>query len=275
MKLFEMNNLEREKKYFQQRIGLNFASDEEKLEWYEAYFKDLQHRAHRALSRRDMFIFRDIINVTNSPPTTQAFSVHVRAPGGEEENTTWYINPKHVNLLPAAKRAIEAASMYFKEFHAFERIIRKLKNKIAAERVENLRKQQPKTNTPSTANIPKTIPTAPGTKGISNPYYAATSDRYVGPVYNYPDLSTPMKTMYADLEKALQAAGLNGFTVLYGGRKNKGHISFVAVGADGKFIWKKLGSKYNSVNDVYINGTRMPTYKFLNHPASYLKKLIP
>lgn len=117
-----------------------------------------------------------------------------------------------------------------------------------------------------------------GNNKVQNPLATCEYDFYVGIPGACPLLTSTQQTLFLQIKNALAEAGLGPLTIMYAGRKSKIYpgINFVAVGADGKFVWQKYDPSAGAgQNDVYISGVgKMHTSDFVKNPKKFLKQIV-
>ena len=163
--------------------------------------------------------------------------------------------PNADKLFQAIKFYVDRTNRARKLMGKYQRLAAKLKKVHRAETLKDLKSKSTFTHIDS-ADVPRRIIVSPH-KYFNNPYWDRDNvvSRYAGPVVHFPKFTTAEQTTLIELERTLRKFGIPGMTKMYGSTIKKARWNdnrFVAFGADGRLIWKRMGG-----NTVYIDGNRV------------------
>lgn len=174
-------------------------------------------------------------------------------------NWTWWGIPKGT---PNSDKIWKAIKFYVERFeHArklegrYGRLVAKLKKVARTETFNDLKYKVPE-KTIASADVPRKI-YYDKDHYFNNPYWDKENviSRYAGTVGHYDKFNQTERNTLVELDRALTRNGLAGMEKIYASTRKNGKWSdnrFVAVGANGRVVWKHLGG-----NIIYVDGKRI------------------
>jgi hypothetical protein len=171
----------------------------------------------------------------------------------------WWGMPKGT---PNGEKLWKAISFFIGRYeHArklegrYGRLVAKLKKVARTETFNDLKYKIPEKTIPS-AEVPRRV-YYDKDHYFNNPYWDKENvvSRYAGTIGHYANFSSAERNVLVELDRTLVRAGLKGMEKIYASTRKNGKWTdnrFVAVGADGRVVWKRIGG-----NVVYVDGKRI------------------
>lgn len=137
----------------------------------------------------------------------------------------------------------------------YRRLATKFRQQYRGEMLDDLKSKNSAGDVPS-SRVPRRIHYTK-TNYFNNPYWIRDNviTRYAGHVGHFPNFTNAESNTLAELERTLRRYGIPGLKTLYGVTLKKGRQQinhFVVIGADGRFIWKRIGG-----NTCYVDGKKV------------------